>query len=243
MDDDAVAQDADAVGAEDLAVEDVQAGHDVAVRQAEGLADFGVPAGDILELGLQQTGHRRLDLVEQRVDDVVEADVDARLSAARRAAASGRTLKPMMIAPEAAARMTSDSVIAPMPEWTIADVDLSSSSCRRSSEPWIAPSEPCTSALRIRRSSFCLAVRLGGCRSLQRADRRSITLGTRLARALLGELARLALSATTSSVASLGRLEQAQDLGRGGRPGACGRAGPGRRSSPSRGRRSWPTTT
>ena len=45
-------------------------------------------------------------------------------SASAAALRSGRTLNPMMIAFEADASSTSDSVMAPTPEWMHADLDL-----------------------------------------------------------------------------------------------------------------------
>ena len=45
-------------------------------------------------------------------------------SARRRAAGSGRALKPIMIALDAVARLTSDSVIAPVPLWIVLQLHL-----------------------------------------------------------------------------------------------------------------------
>ena len=65
-----------------------------------------------------------------------------------RAAASGRTLKPTMMAPEEAASMTSDSLIAPTPPWITRTRTSSFESF--SSEDFTASTEPWTSALTIR---------------------------------------------------------------------------------------------
>ena len=63
----------------------------------ESLANFGIAVGDILEDRREQAGHGLLHFVQQVVDDVVEANIDPAVSAARFAATSGRTLKPMMM--------------------------------------------------------------------------------------------------------------------------------------------------
>ena len=70
-------------------------------------------------------------------------------SAKRRAAGSGRVLKPMMIARDAVARLTSDSEIAPVPVWI---TRICTSVClvlSCPSECSIAPIEPLTSAFKI----------------------------------------------------------------------------------------------
>src|SRR5690606_488425 len=143
----AVAQDADTRVSCGLAVEHVQSGGHLARRQPERLAHLGVAVGNLPDLRRQQAGHRRLNVVHQLVDDVVEADVDPAASAARLAAASGRTLNPTMIALEATARFTSDSEMAPVPAWTTLTPTDSDSSLSFARVPWIASSEPWTSAL------------------------------------------------------------------------------------------------
>ena len=66
----------------------------------------------------QQARHRRLHVVHEIVDDVVVADFDAGAARpASRASLWARTLKPMMTACEASARVTSDSVMPPTPAW------------------------------------------------------------------------------------------------------------------------------
>ncbi|MNN20582.1 hypothetical protein D3C81_1338670 [compost metagenome] len=68
-------------------------------------------------------------------------------SAAALVWASGRTLKPITIALEAAARVMSDSVIAPAPLWIIFTRTPSTSILAK--EPLSASTEPCTSPLMI----------------------------------------------------------------------------------------------
>ena len=59
---------------------------------------------------------RVLDVLDGLVDDAVQADVHLlALGRISRTLPSGRTLKPMMMAFEAEASMTSVSVIAPTP--------------------------------------------------------------------------------------------------------------------------------
>ncbi len=74
------------------------------------------------------------------------------LSAWSLACGVGRTLKPMMIAFEASAKVTSDSLIAPTAWWMIFTRTPSTSIflklCAKAS------AEPCTSALMIRSTSF-----------------------------------------------------------------------------------------
>src|SRR6185503_19220267 len=79
------------------------------------------------------------------------------LSAAR-AAASARTLKPMMRAREAIASVTSDSVIPPTPLAITRTVTSSLPSC--DSESRSASALPCTSALPVERDLACLALAL-----------------------------------------------------------------------------------
>ena len=73
-------------------------------------------------------------------------------SAARRASASGRTLKPMIIASEAAASITSDSLMPPVWAWMTLTGTCSCGSLAISSSS--ASSEPETSALRTMLSSL-----------------------------------------------------------------------------------------
>src|SRR5215207_9559029 len=72
----AAAQHPGAAVAGDPAVEHVESGDHVAARQLEGFAHFRVAIGHVLEDWRQETGHGRLHLVQQVVDDVVEADID-----------------------------------------------------------------------------------------------------------------------------------------------------------------------
>ena len=73
-------------------------------------------------------------------------------AALSRAAASGRTLKPTMIAFDVAASMTSDSLMAPTPEWMTCTRTSSFESF--SSEDLTASALPCTSALTMMLKSF-----------------------------------------------------------------------------------------
>ena len=83
---------------------------------ADGLLDL---------LGLEQALHRRAQLLDDLVDDRVAADLDAlALAATWRASPTGRTLKPMMTASEAAASITSDSLMPPTPSWITLHADL-----------------------------------------------------------------------------------------------------------------------
>ena len=75
-------------------------------------------------------------------------------SAVSFADASGRTLNPMMIALDAAASVTSDSLIAPTPPWMIFTTTSSLDSFTRLC--LIASTDPCTSALTTIPSSFRL---------------------------------------------------------------------------------------
>src|ERR671928_54867 len=73
-------------------------------------------------------------------------------SACSRACLLARTLKPMMAAPAAEANVTSDSVMAPTPEWmTRAET---SSLPSFSSAPTMASTEPCTSPLMTSGKTF-----------------------------------------------------------------------------------------
>ena len=73
-------------------------------------------------------------------------------SATSAALRSGRTLKPMMMAFDAVASSTSDSLIAPTPLWMMRTLTFSSVSLVSVSPSTSA--EPCTSALMMIGSSF-----------------------------------------------------------------------------------------
>ncbi len=73
-------------------------------------------------------------------------------SATSAALRSGRTLKPMMIAFDAEASSTSDSLMAPTPLWMMRTLTFSSVSLVSVSPSTSA--EPCTSALTMIGSSF-----------------------------------------------------------------------------------------
>ena len=85
--------------------------------EMEHLADFDQTEILLALFRGQHAGQRGLDLVHRVVDDVVVADIDAEVSASLRAPASARVLKPMMTAPEACARLTSDSLMPPTAPW------------------------------------------------------------------------------------------------------------------------------
>ena len=92
-------------------------------------------------------------------------------SATSAALRSGRTLKPMMMAFEAVASSTSDSLMAPTPEWMILISVFSSVSFDSVSASTSA--EPCTSALMMIGSSFIAAF---GHLLLQRFERQAAPL-------------------------------------------------------------------
>ena len=76
------------------------------------------------------------------------------LSAAAFAIASGRTLNPMMIALDAEAKITSDSLMAPTPPCTTLIITSSLESFMRLC--FTASTDPCTSAFTTRFNSFTL---------------------------------------------------------------------------------------
>jgi hypothetical protein len=85
----------------------------------EDLADLD-HAGNLLALlGRQHAGQGSLDLIDCVVNHVVVTDIDTEGFGQLAGTASARMLKPMMTAPEACARLTSDSLIAPTAPWII----------------------------------------------------------------------------------------------------------------------------
>ena len=74
-DDLAAAPDARAA-ADDASVGDVRPGDDRVLADADDLADLRAALDDLDDLRLEQALERRIDVVGQLVDDVVEADVD-----------------------------------------------------------------------------------------------------------------------------------------------------------------------
>ena len=62
--------------ADDAAVGDVRPGDDRVLADPDDLADLGAALDDLDDLRLEQALERRIDVVGQLVDDVVEADVD-----------------------------------------------------------------------------------------------------------------------------------------------------------------------
>ena len=130
-----------------IAARDHAAGDRAEPRDAEERAHLDL-ADD--RLGLDRREHadeRLLDLLGELVDDAVLADLDAlALGELRAPRSTGRTLKPTTIAPDAAARLTSFSVMPPTPVWmTLTRTSGCSIFC---SSPTIASTEPCTSPLR-----------------------------------------------------------------------------------------------
>ena len=99
-------------------------------------------------------------------------------SAVSFAVASGRTLNPMIIAFDAEARLTSDSLIAPTPPWMILTTTSSFESFSRLC--LIASTDPCTSAFTTIPSSFKLpswiCVNRSSRESLDFVSSRSFTL-------------------------------------------------------------------
>ena len=191
----------------------------------EDLADLGLAGDDLLELGGEHADHGVLDVLEELVDDLVGADLDVLGSASSRALRSGRTLKPMIVALEAAASWMSFSVMPPTPRCTNASLTSSRSSFWRLSVS--ASSEPVTSALRIRLS---VAVSPAWICSKMSSSRAPPDMAWRLA----AEAGHAAASARGSRrtlravllvggddevVAGVGDVGQAEDLDRRGRPG------------------------
>ena len=141
----------------------------------------------------------------------------------------GRTLKPTTIAFEAAARLTSFSVIPPTPVWIT--LTRTSECSIFASSPTIASTEPCTSPLRTRFRSAtppaCICAK-----SVLERDAAARLLRERLAAqplaALLRELARAALVLDHArQLAGRRRLVEAEDLDRRrpGRPPRSSRRG------------------
>jgi len=71
------------------------------------------PAVTSFEDGIEQTRHAFFHFIDQFIDDRVELDLDAFVFGLVRDAASTRVWKPRMMALEAEASATSDSVIVP----------------------------------------------------------------------------------------------------------------------------------
>ena len=125
VDDHVVAQHAHAGVAHDLAVRDHAAGDGAQLGGLERRAHLGLAEHDLLERRLEHADQGGRDVLGDLVDDAVRAHVDALgLGERGRLPGSGRTLKPMMIAVEAAASMTSDSLMPPTPEWMTSHLDL-----------------------------------------------------------------------------------------------------------------------
>jgi hypothetical protein len=76
--------------------------------------DFGVAEHGLAQRRRQHARHRRLHVVDEIVDDVVVADLDAVALGGSRASLA-RTLKPMITRVRGLASVTSDSVMPPTP--------------------------------------------------------------------------------------------------------------------------------
>ena len=72
-----VAEQAYACCARNRPVENHTAGNDASLRDLERRAHLGAALEDFLKLRIEQPRHGQLDLVDQVVDDGVEADIDA----------------------------------------------------------------------------------------------------------------------------------------------------------------------
>ncbi len=156
------------------------------LARAEDVADLGSAKSRLFELGLEHALERRLDLIDRLVDDRVVADVDAFALDEFADPLGGRTLKPMMTASDATARLTSFSVMAPTPR-SMTRRSTSSPTSMLSSASSSASTEPETSPLRMRRSSstspFSMRARMSSrlrrprlsasCALRSRAERRS----------------------------------------------------------------------
>ena len=107
----------------------------------------------LFEDRIQHTLHGSFHIFDSIINDTVQTKIYTfSRSAVAFAVASGRTLKPMMMALEAAARVTSDSLMAPTPPWMILTTTSSLESLRRLC--FTASTEPCTSAFTMMFSSF-----------------------------------------------------------------------------------------
>ena len=141
-------------------------------------------------------------------------------SASWRASADGRTLKPITIAFEAAARLTSFSVMPPTPVWMT--LTRTSGCSILASSPTIASTEPCTSALRtMLRSATAPACSCSNRFSSEtpRLARFASCLAAQPLAALVRELAGAAVVLDDArELAGLRRLVEAEDLDR-DRPG------------------------
>lgn len=109
----AVADKSGFCAAHDFAVDDVATRNDSDTRNFEQFSDFGTAEDNLFEFGFEQTFDGFFDVLDGVVNDVVETNVDFFCAASAFALASGRTLKPMMIAFAVSASVTSLSLIAP----------------------------------------------------------------------------------------------------------------------------------
>ena len=142
-------------------------------------------------------------------------------SATSAALRSGRTLKPMMIAFDADASSTSDSLMAPTPLWMMRTLTFSSVSFVSVSASTSA--EPCTSALMMIGSSFMPPSAICCLQRLEREPRalaaERLFLGLRLAEER--DLPRLGrVGERLERVARLRQAAEAEHFDRRRRPGA-----------------------
>src|SRR6185437_1492312 len=143
VDHDVVAHQAHARTTANDALGDAATGDLADLGDVEHFQDLGVAQEFFADFRREHTREHRFDVVHHVVDDVVVADFDA--VSARTFA---RTLKPMIAAPDACARITSYSVMPPTPDCSVCTATSSVPSF--SSAPWMASTEPCTSALMTR---------------------------------------------------------------------------------------------
>jgi hypothetical protein len=119
VNDNVVADQADACAALDLAFGDTATGNLADLGDVEHLEDLGIAEEGLAPFRRQQARHRRFHVIHQIVDDVVVADLDtvtlgrvARLLVGTHVEADDRSARCL-------GRLISDSVMAPAPEWMI----------------------------------------------------------------------------------------------------------------------------
>nr|AAG49549.1 unknown [Myxococcus xanthus DK 1622] len=194
------------------AIQHRRTGDGAQTRHVEGVAHLRATQLALGADGLQQALHLRTNPVDELVDDGVALEHHF-LGLGAPPPDSGLTLKPSTTPLEAAARITSPSVMAPTPEWTTSTLTL-----------WVesfwtacltASAEPCTSALMTTRSSLGPPPPRLGEQLLQglAADLRQLGLPL-LHVAVLGDLlGRLLVRHHVDGVTRARHAGQADDLG------------------------------
>jgi hypothetical protein len=133
VDDNVVADQADACATLDLAFGDTATGNLADLGDVEHLEDLGVAEEGLAPFRRQHARHRRFHVIHQIVDDVVVADLDT-VALGR---VAGLLVGTHVEADDRSARclgeLISDSVMPPAPEWTIRALTSSvpSFSCAR----------------------------------------------------------------------------------------------------------------